>query len=94
MRRGSRRLGEQLFDSGTSVGATYRAARRARSHREFLAKIGTVLEEADESVFWLTLLKRSGLSSGRELDSLLAEADELTAISTTAHKTAKGNFQP
>ena len=72
--------------------ATGRAV--ARSHREFLAKIGTVLEEADESVFWLTLLKRSGLSSGRELDSLLAEADELTAISTTAHKTAKGNFQP
>jgi four helix bundle protein len=55
---------------------------RARSHREFVARIGVVLEEADESGFWLTLLKRSGLSTGEELNDLLKEAGELTAIFT------------
>jgi four helix bundle protein len=86
----AQRIAGQLFDAGTAVGANYRAARRARSHREFVAKIGVVLEESDESSFWLTLLKRSGLSSGAELEDLLKEAGELTAIFTASHKTAKG----
>jgi four helix bundle protein len=89
----AQRIASQLFDAGTAVGANYRAARRARSHREFVARIGVVLEEADESSFWLTLLKRSGLSSGAELDGLLNEAGELTAIFTASHKTAKGSVE-
>jgi four helix bundle protein len=89
----SRRIAEQLFDAGTAVGANYRAARRARSDREFVSKIGVVLEESDESVYWLSLLKRSHLAAGQDLDSLLTEANELTAIFTTAHKTATENLQ-
>jgi four helix bundle protein len=85
-------IANQLFDAGTAVGANYRAARRARSHREFVARVGVVLEEADESSFWLALLKRSGLSSGPELEDLLKEAGELTAIFTASHKTAKGDI--
>jgi four helix bundle protein len=86
----AQRIAAQLFDAGTAVGANYRAARRARSHREFVARIGVVLEESDESCFWLMLLKRSGLSSGSELNELLKEAGELTAIFTASHKTARG----
>jgi four helix bundle protein len=78
---GSRRvLGGQLLRAGTAVGANHRAARRARSKREFVAKLGLVLEEADESAFWLELL---GLLEDRpvlELKALLQEAGELVAI--------------
>lgn len=84
----AQRVGGQLFDAGTAVGANYRAACRARSSREFASKIGVVLEEADESEFWLTVLKRGGLSSGEELEGLLAEAGELVAIFTASCKTA------
>lgn len=89
----AQRIGSQLFDAGTAVGANYRAACRARSSREFISKIAIVLEECDESEFWLTLLKRSGLASGEELGYLLNEAGELTAIFTTSHKTATANLR-
>ena len=74
------RIGWQLTDSGTGVAANYRAACRARSKAEFAAKIGTVLEESDESMFWLELCdeKKWGAESTRV--RLLAEANELTAI--------------
>ncbi len=73
-------IGSQLLRAGTAVGANYRAACRSRSKAEFIAKIGIVVEEADESAFWLELIIDSGLMSVKLLDSLLQEANELTAI--------------
>lgn len=89
----AQRIAGQLFDAGTSVGANYRASSRARSRREFASKIGLVLEEADESQFWLTLLRKSGISTGSELEYLLGESGELAAIFTTSHKTAMENLR-
>lgn len=85
-----RRVGQQLIDSATSVAANYRAASRARSRAEFIAKLGTVLEESDESLFWLELMVDSKLVTHARAERLLKEADELTAIFTAAVKTAKG----
>jgi four helix bundle protein len=85
-----RRLGGQLIDAATSVAANYRAACRARSRAEFIAKLGTVLEESDESLFWLELMVESDLVTLARVERLLKEADELTAIFTTSVKTAKG----
>lgn len=73
-------LGKQLLRAGTSVGANYRAAGRARSKAEFVSKIGVVVEEADEVVFWLECLMASGIVKPALLTSLLAEANELLAI--------------
>ncbi len=78
------------FCSGTSVGANYRAACRARSKADFVAKIGIVLEEADETIFWLELLQESGIMSPQKLMPLVQEARELTAIFVTSIRTAKG----
>jgi four helix bundle protein len=85
----ARRIGDQLFRSGTSVGANYRAARRARSKAEFVAKMGIVLEEADESLYWLELLAETGIVRAALLRDLAKEADELVAIFVTALNTAK-----
>jgi four helix bundle protein len=82
-------LGKQLIRSATSVAANHRAALRGRSRQEFAAKIGIVREEADESQFWLELLRDSGLVKAGSLDVLFKEATELTAIFTTAYHTAK-----
>jgi len=84
-----RRLGGQLIDAATSVAANYRAACRARSRAEFIAKLGTVLEESDESLFWLELMVDANLVTKSRAERLLKEADELTAIFTTSVKTAK-----
>jgi len=73
-------LGKHLLRSGTSVGANYRAAGRARSPAEFTAKIGIVLEEADETVFWLECLIEAGIVKQQLLENLLTEANELVAI--------------
>jgi four helix bundle protein len=67
----ARILGRQLLRSGTSVGANYRAACRARSKAEFVAKLGIVLEESDETVFWLELLLEAGIVSHEQLDALI-----------------------
>jgi four helix bundle protein len=89
------RIGWQLCDAATSVAANYRAARRARSDAEFAAKIGVVLEEADESLFWLEVLLERELGDPALHRPLLSEADELTAIfaasSITARATAARN---
>jgi four helix bundle protein len=77
--------------SATSVGANYRAACRARSRAEFTAKLGTVLEEADESLYWLELIREGRLIPESKLSLLLIEADELTAILTAGRKSAAGN---
>ena len=84
-----RRLGQQLLDCGTSVAANYRASCRARSRAEFISKIGIVLEEADESLFWLELMVDARLITVERGERLLKEADELTAIFVTSLNTAK-----
>ena len=86
----AKRVGGQLIDASTSVAANYRAACRARSRPEFIAKLGVVLEESDESLFWLELMVDANLVTKARAERLLKEADELTAIFTTSVKTAKG----
>jgi four helix bundle protein len=73
------------------VGATRRAAGRARSRAEFIAKIGMVVEEADESVFWLECWTESGMVKQEWLKELLVEAYELPAIFAASQRAAKGN---
>lgn len=82
-------LGKQALRSGTSVAANYRAACRARSKAEFIAKIGVVAEEADESVFWLEMLLDTEIVTAKKLESLLKEARELSAIFTASYDTAR-----
>ena len=86
-----RELSDQLFRAGTRVGANYRAACRARSHADFVVKIGHVVEEADESVYWLELIRVAEITSHASLERLLAEAGELTAIFSQSQLTAKNN---
>lgn len=83
-------IGKQLLRSGTSVGANYRAVCRARSKAEFIARIGIVAEEADESVFWLELLEETKILNAKQLEGILKEARELAAIFSASHKTARG----
>ncbi|HTY05176.1 MAG TPA: four helix bundle protein [Gemmatimonadales bacterium] len=82
-------LGDQLLRCGTSVGANYRAARRARSRREFIAKLGIVEEEADEAIFWLDLLSESGMLSAERVTPLRREANELLSIVIASIRTAR-----
>ena len=87
----SKVLGRQLLRSGTSVGANYRAACRAKSKAAFISKMGDVLEEADESGYWIELLLDSKKTDHETASPLLAEANELVAISISSINTAKGN---
>ena len=82
-------LGKQLLRAATSAGANYRAAGRARSKAEFVAKIGIVVEEADETIFWLECLMESGIVKPDLLRDLLAEANELVAIFAASQRTAR-----
>ena len=84
-------VGNQFLRCATSVGANYRAATRARSHAEFIAKIGIVEEEADEACYWLELMAEAKLLQSAKVASLLAEACELTAIFTASGRTARAN---
>jgi four helix bundle protein len=84
-----RTISRQLLRSGTSVAANYRAAGRARSQAEFVAKLGVVLEETDESLFWLELLAEAGILPERRLGELPAEANQLVAIFVASQQTAK-----
>ena len=86
----ARILGSQLVRSGTAVGANYRAACRSRSRRDFIAKLGIVIEEADETCFWLELLDEAGLAQGGTSE-LRREADELTRIFVASRQTARRN---
>ena len=83
-------LANQLMRSATSVAANYRAACRARSKAEFVAKIGTVLEEADESELWIDLIVSDGMLPPRRCDRLLTEAGELVAIFAATRNSALG----
>ena len=82
-------IGRQLLRSGTSVGANYRAACRAKSPADFISKMGTVEEETDESLFWMELLVAAELMSEQRLSELISEAKEILAIAVTSIRTAK-----
>ena len=86
-------IGNQLLRSGTSIGANYRAACRARSGPDFVNKIGITLEESDESAYWLELIIEANLMTENRVSNLLREADELTAIFNASHKTANQNLR-
>ena len=83
-----RAVAAQLIRSGTSVAANYRAACRARSKAEFVAKLGIVEEEADETAFWLELIIETSLLSLTKVKPLLTEASEIVTIMTSSKKTA------
>jgi four helix bundle protein len=82
-------IGKQLLRSGTSVGANYRAACRARSSAEFCAKLGIVEEEADETIYWMELLTESGIVREELLRELRVEANEILSIVVASIKTAR-----
>ncbi len=83
--------GRQFLRSGTSVGANYRAVCRSKSDADFISKMGTVVEEADESVFWLELMERAKICSSASVEPLRTEANELLRVFSTSLNTAKRN---
>jgi len=86
-------IGGQLLRCGTSVGANYRAACRARSRPDFISKTSIAIEEADESLYWMELLFDVHLMPKEKLEPLMREADELVAILTASVKTARANLK-
>ncbi|MEP6945896.1 MAG: four helix bundle protein [Acidobacteriota bacterium] len=82
-------IGKQVLRSGTSVGAQYREACRARSNSEFISKMQSSLQELDETSYWFELLVEGQIVDASKLQSLRAEANELTAIFVSSVKTAK-----
>jgi len=89
--KSSKVISNQLLRAATSVGANYRAACRARSKADFISKITIVEEEADECIYWLELIEMAKILETKDLENLLKEASELTAIFTASGKTAKEN---
>ena len=83
------RIGDQLFRAGTSVGANYRAACRARSRADFVSKLGVVLEEADESAYWLEIISETKILEPVRLTKLISEANEIIAMLVSSVKTVK-----
>ncbi|TVL99859.1 MAG: four helix bundle protein [Candidatus Brocadia sp. WS118] len=86
-----RLIGNQIFRSGTSTAANYRAACRARSTADFISKLSIVEEEADETLFWLELIKGMEIIDRTSLNSLMQENDEIIAIIVSSIKTARNN---
>ncbi len=91
--RASNVISNQLIRAGTSVGANYRSACRARSTKDFVNKLGVVIEESDESGYWIELIVEAKLMSEKRVAELMKEADELTAIFTASHKTASKSLR-
>ncbi len=85
----ARIVGRQLLRAGTSVGANYRAVSRARSNAEFISKINVVIEEADETLFWLETLSEKDIAKGPTTDVLLREGNELLRILVASQRTAR-----
>src|SRR5262245_22847062 len=85
----ARAIGRQVLRSSTSVAANYRAACRARSKAEFKAKLGIVVEEADETVFWLEILADSGIVEPKRLCGLVGEASEIRSIMAASFRTVR-----
>jgi four helix bundle protein len=88
-----RAIANQLVRCGTSVAANYRATCRARSKAEFIAKIGIVLEEADEALLWLELIGEANLLPAKRVDPVRIEANELVAIMVASRKSAATNLR-
>ena len=86
-----RAIGNQLIRSGTSTAANYRAVCRSRSKADFISKLGIVIEECDESAFWLELIVDGNLMKKDLIDPLLKEANELVAIFVSSRKTSMEN---
>ncbi len=84
-------IGQQLMRSATSVGANYRSACRGRSQAEFIAKLGIVEEEADETIYWFELLIETGLVPEAMLKDLIREANEITAMVVASIRTSRSN---
>jgi four helix bundle protein len=82
----------QLVRSSASVAANYRSSCRAKSKRDFIAKLGTVIEESDESLFWLEYLVATTLLTGPQVKKLQSESNELVAVFTASQKTARANY--
>jgi len=82
-------IGKQLLRSGTSIGANYRAACRARSNADVLAKLAIVEEEADETLYWLELLIKAEIMTEAKLEPLMAETDEIVAMTVASMKTLR-----
>ena len=82
-------IGGQLLRAGTSVGANYRAACRARSSADFTAKMGIVEEECDESAYWMELLIEAGLVKESRISDLLSEANEILAMVVASIRTSR-----
>ena len=89
--REGRLIGDQMFRSGTSVAANYRAACRGRSKAEFISKLAIVEEEADETLFWLELIKETKIFDHPSVDSLMKENNEIIAIIVSSIRTARRN---
>ena len=89
--REAQEVASQLRRAATGVATNYRAARRGRSDADFIAKIAVVIEEADEAMYWIEHV--SAIARNHDLEPLRQEANELVAIFTTAHKTAKANLE-
>jgi four helix bundle protein len=85
-------IGNQLLRSGTSVGANYRSACRARSKPDFISKASISIEEADESLYWMEMLVEAKIMPKEELTALMKEADEIVAILTASVKTARASL--
>jgi four helix bundle protein len=82
-------IGRQLVDAGTSVGANYRAACRARSPADFISKMGIVEEEADKTIYWMELLIEAKLVQENDISHLLREANQILAMTVSSIKTAR-----
>ena len=89
-----RAIGSQLVRSATSVGANYRAACRGRSKAEFTAKLGIVIEEADERSYWMELIIEGNLLPAMQVETLLDEANQITAIMVASRKSSMKSIKP
>jgi four helix bundle protein len=88
----TRLIRNQLLRAGTSVGSNYRASCRAKSGPDFIAKMGIVEEEADESMFWMEILMETGTVTSKRIEPLHREANEICAITVASIKTARGKY--
>ena len=86
-------ISRQLIDASGSADSNYRAGCRARTRKEFIAKLGVVVEESDESLGWLQLLVDSSICPAQAAEALIKEADELVSIFVQSHKTARQNYE-
>jgi four helix bundle protein len=91
--RAATKIRDQLLDSSCSTDSNYRAACRARSRKEFIAVLGKVIEECDESLGWIEMLLENGFDPAEEWKVLAKEADELAAIFVKSRKTAERNYE-